>query len=613
MINIDVERNKNFSEQGLALLSGFYSGEASPQLAIARAANCFSFGDKGLAQRIYDAASKQWFFFSSPIFSNAVEGEWETNTWYKDAFQAAKDCEAKVKPSSYWMGDRPKAMPIACFLTQVPDTIDGQIENSKELSLLSVMGGGTAVHSKIRAVSDKAPGPIPYIKHLDGVMGYYRQGKTRRGATAVYMDDSHPDVREFIRMRNPSGGDSARMIDNRKGVHLAVNISSEFIDALDKAEKWELKCPHTGEVRETVEARELWEEILETRALTGEPYLYFIDVAKEAFPEYQKELGLTTHGSNLCSEITLATSDERTAVCCLSSLNLEKYDEWKDTTLVADLTRFLDNVLQWFIDFAPKDLKNAIMSAKAERAIGIGAMGWSNWLMKNNIPFESGGFNSAASWNHRIFSQIKQQAVEESEKLAKERGEPSDCKGTGRRNSHLLAIAPNANSSILCNTTPGIEPIHSNAYPQKTRAGIHLIKNKYLVPVLEAYGKNNDETWNSIVKNQGSVQHLDFLTDHEKAVFKTFKEINQMWVVEHAGERQQYICQSQSVNLNFPPGSDRAYVNAVHLKAARDRKVKSLYYLITGSEAVADNVKAVQRKALEDFKAGDSACLSCEG
>lgn len=609
-IKLDLSRDALFSEQGKTLLEKYYAkdGKEGVQKAIARAAYCFCFGDFDLAQRIYDAASRHWFFYSSPILSNAVEGEWE---YVGDGNTIFHGWE--------WVGEKPKAMPIACFLSYVPDTIEGQIKTSSELAYLSVMGGGTAIHSAIRAVSDKAPGPIPYFKTIDGLMGYYRQGKTRRGSTAIYLDVSHPDVIEFIGMRKPSGGDPARKINNRSGVHNAVNITNDFIQAVDGDLDWELKCPHTGEVKEIVKARYLWEELLKTREFTGEPYLYFIDVANDAFPEAQKKLGLKNNGSNLCSEITLATSDSRTAVCCLSSLNLERYDEWKDSTLVQDLTRFLDNVIEWFITFAPPELSRAVTSAKAERAIGIGAMGWANWLMKNMIPFESGGFNSATQWNHKIFSDIKEKALSESRKLARERGEPSDLTGTGLRNSHLLAIAPNANSSVLCNTSPSIEPIASNAYAQKTRAGTYLVKNKYLDKWLREwhsyFGESeNERFWEDVIKHNGSIQHMQWIPEDVRKVFKTAWEIDQHWLIQHAGDRQQYVCQAQSLNVFFLPGSDRSYINSVHLKAARERKVKSMYYFRTGSAGQADTIKTIERRPLEDWKANeDGVCIACEG
>jgi ribonucleoside-diphosphate reductase alpha chain len=353
--------------------------------------------------------------------------------------------------------------------------------------------------------------------------------------------------------------------------------------------------------------------LLETRELTGEPYLWFIDVANDALPVSQKALGLRNNGSNLCSEISLATNKERTAVCCLSSVNLEKYDEWKDSGLIEKLTKFLDNVLQWFIDYAPDELERAKYSAMRERAIGIGAMGWANFLMKKMIPFVSGGFNSASQWNHIIFKRMHEEGIAASVRLGTERGEAPDMEGTGRRNSHLFAIAPNANSSVLCDTSPSIEPLASNAYPQKSRAGIFLVKNKFLVPVLQSYGMDTPELWKDISDHNGSVQHLKFLSLLEKEVFRTAWEIDQHWVVQHAEDRQPYICQAQSLNVFFAPGTDRAYINSVHLKALKGEKVKSMYYFRTGAAAVADTVKSVQRESLKDWKQDDGECLSCHG
>lgn len=606
-VKINEERNSRFNPQAVALLSKYYSqGKEGPQRALARVAENFSYGDEGLAQRIYDAASLGWFFPSSPVLSNAVDGYWE-----KDCSKRYKFWEHKEKRLMSWKGDLPKAMPIACFAGYIPDTIEGQIDISSELSLLSVMGGGTALHSGIRAVSEKAPGPIPYFKTIDGIMGYYRQGRTRRGSTAIYLNIDHPDVLEFIRMRTPSGGDPARKINNRAGVHIAVNITDAFAKAVDEDSDWNLFCPHTGETKETVSARKLWEDLLEMRELTGEPYFWFIDVANRALPSAQKRLGLRNLGSNLCSEIALPTGPDRTFVCCLSSLNLEKYDEWKDTTLVQDLVKFLDNVLQWFIDYSPDGLHRSRFSAIRERALGIGAMGWHNFLMAKGIPFESGGFGSASQWNNIIFKDIHAKGIESSMQLASERGECPDMVGTGRRNSHVFAIAPNSNSSVLCDTSPSIEPIASNAYTQKSRAGVFLVKNKWLEPVLEKYGKNHESTWNLIVRANGSVQNLSFLSDVEKSVFKTAWEIDQHWLVEHAGTRQSFICQAQSLNLFFLPGTDRAYINSVHLKAMREKKVKSLYYFRTGAAAKVDTVKTIERVVLNQESA--TACLSCEG
>lgn len=610
-IKLEVERDSLFSEEGKNLLNKYYSdGKEGVQKAIARAAYNFSYGDEELATFIYNAASRHHFFFSSPILSNALEGTWKnTKADTEGAFFWLEALQEYRKSS--WDGPAPKGLPISCFLTYLPDTITGQIEASAEVAALSVAGGGTSLHNAIRAISDKAPGPIPYLKTIDANMGYYRQGRTRRGSCAVYMDVDHPDVVEFIHARRLAGGDIARKFINRQSIHHGINITAKFVSAVIDNADWPLICPHTKDTREVLSARELWEMILQVREETGEPYLYFIDVANEFLPEAQKALGLRNNGSNLCSEITLATNPERSAVCCLSSLNLETYDEWKDTPLVENLTKFLDNVLQWYIDWAPPELHRTVASAKAERAIGIGAMGWHNLLMKRSIPFESGGFNSASQLNHEIFKLIKDRAINASRNLASSRGEPGDLRGTGLRNSHLLAVAPNSNSSILCNTSPSIEPIASNAYTQKGRSGIFLVKNKYLTPILEEAGINNDDTWRSIISHNGSIQHLSALREHDKKVFRTAWEIDQHWLVQHAEDRQAYICQAQSLNLFFLPGTDRAYINSVHLKAAKGGKVKSLYYFRTGAATQADTLKYIERKPLEDWKEAD--CPACEG
>ncbi len=610
-IKLEVERDALFSEEGKNLLNRYYSdGKEGVQRAIARAAYHFSYGDNSLAQRIYDAASRHWFFYSSPILSNAIDGDWAPNVDYSNP-EFWKEENTLLRTEAFVPREKFKGQPISCFGAYLGDSIKEQIEASSEVSLLSVAGGGTALHSRIRAVSEKAPGPIAYLKNIDGAMGYYRQGKTRRGSCAIYMDVSHPDIVEFIHIRRLAGGDVARKIINRQSVHHGINITSAFVDAVVNNIGWELIDPASNTVREVVSARWLWEEILRVREETGEPYLWFIDVVNDALPEVQKKLGLRNNGSNLCSEISLATSSDRSFVCCLSSLNLEKYDEWKDTTLVEDLTRFLDNVIQWYIDYAPPELYKTVKSAKAERALGIGAMGWHNLLMKKEIPFESGGFNSATQLNHEIFGTIKTRATTASVRLANERGCPPDMVGTGRRNSHLLAVAPNSNSSILCNTSPSIEPVASNAYTQKGRAGIFLVKNRFLEPVLDKYGINNDATWKSIIDNNGSVAHLSALSESERNIFKTAWEIDQHWLVQHAEDRQVYICQAQSLNLFFLPGTDRSYINSVHLKAAKGRRVKSLYYFRTGSAVQADTIKTITRRPLEDWKG--AACVACEG
>jgi ribonucleoside-diphosphate reductase alpha chain len=576
-INIDVSRDALLSEQATQLLRDYYmlKSEVSPQEAFARASLAYCDGDYDFAQRIYDYASKQWFMFSSPVLSNAPKP--------KESF---------------------KALPISCFLTYVGDTLEDLIAHNTEVAWLSVKGGGVGGHwSDVRAVSDKAPGPIPFLKVVDSQMTAYKQGKTRKGSYAAYMDIDHPDIIEFINFKLPTGGDA-----NRKCFNLfnAVNVTDKFMKRLEADEVIELKDPHTGLYRDRIRARELWERILEARFRTGSPYINFIDTANRALPEALKQQGLKIHGSNLCNEIHLPTSKDRTAVCCLSSVNLEKFDDWRTTPMVRDLIRFLDNVLQAFIDNAPRDIVKAKISALRERSLGLGAMGFHGYLQKYNTPFES---PVAKSLNNRIFKHIKDEALLETKLLATKRGSPGDLFGTGVRNAHLLAIAPNANSSIICGCTASIEPVKSNAYVHRTRAGSHLIKNKYLATVLDKYKMNNEITWKSIINHEGSVQHLDNLTDYEKDTYKTAFELNQEWVIEHASDRQKYICQGQSVNLFFPAGSDKSYVNSVHIRAWKGG-LKGLYYLRTSSGNQAEKVGTqIQREALKDSE----ECISCHG
>jgi len=576
-INICYTRDTDLSKQAKELLKDYYmlEHETSPQEAFARASVAYCEDDLDFAQRIYDYASKRWFMFASPVLSNAPN-----------------------------IGKKWKALPISCFLTYVGDTLQDLISHNSEVAWLSVKGGGVGGHwSDVRAVGDKAPGPIPFLKVVDSQMTAYKQGKTRKGSYAAYMDVSHPDIVEFINFKLPTGGDS-----NRKCFNLfnAVNVTDKFMQAVESNAIWELKDPDTQVVRDSILARDLWQRILEARFRTGSPYVNFIDTANKHLPEEQKKLGLKIHGSNLCNEIHLATNEKRTAVCCLSSVNLEKYDEWKNTNMIRDLTRFLDNVLQKFIDNAPNELDKAKRSAIAERSLGLGAMGFHGYLQKMNIPFES---PIAKGINKRIFRTIKMEALEETRLLAKQKGEPDDMKGSGKRNAHLLAIAPNANSSIICGCTPSIEPVKSNAYVHRTRAGSHLIKNKYLEKVLLKYYKNTDEMWKSIISNEGSVQHCSFLNDYEKSIFKTAFELDQEWVIEHASDRQTFICQGQSVNLFFPAGSDKSYVNSVHVRAWK-ANLKGLYYLRTSAANQADRVGTqIPRDALKDAE----ECISCQG
>ena len=569
-IKIDKSKDELLANYAVGMLKDFYltEYESSPQEAYKRAATAWSKYkdemDEDLAQRLYNYVSNKWFMFASPVLSNAPNGS-----------------------------KQGKGMPISCFLTYVPDTLEGLIDHTAELRWLSVYGGGVGGHwSDVRTVSDIAPGPMPFLHTVDADMIAYRQGKTRKGSYAAYMDVSHPDVIEFLNMRIPTGDVQRKALN----LHNAVNISDKFMNAASNGEMWDLKDPKDGKVKESIDARKLWERIIETRFRTGEPYLNFIDTANRNLPQALKDLGLKINGSNLCNEIHLPTSADRTAVCCLSSLNLEYYDDWKDTNIIRDLVRMLDNVLQYFIENAPDTITRAKYSASRERSIGLGAMGFHSLLQKHGVAWES---ELAKEINTVVFNHIKTEAVAETELLAKERGEYPDGEGTGRRNSHLLAIAPNASSGVILSTSPSIEPLKANAYTHRTRAGSFLVKNKYLEELLKQKGQSNDATWTSIITKKGSVQHLPFLTEGEKAIFKTADELDQNWVVQHAADRQKYICQGQSVNLFFPSGAPKSYVNQVHLRAWKEG-LKGLYYLRTESKQRAENVsEKVERVALQ--------------
>ena len=590
-ITIDRDLDNNLTDFSLNLLKDYYmkNNENSPQESFARAAVAFSDGDNELAQRIYDYASKQWFMFSSPILSNAPE-----------------------------QGKTSKGLPISCFLSYVDDSIEGLIDHSDELRWMSIKGGGVGGHwSDVRSNSDIAPGPIPFLKTADSDMTAYRQGKTRKGSYAAYMDVSHPDILEFLNIRVPTGGDVNRKCFN---LNNAINVTNKFMNAVIAGEKWDLIDPNDGTVRDTLEARALWQRIIQVRFRTGEPYVNFIDEANKHLPQFQKDLGLKIHGSNLCNEIHLATSKERSAVCCLSSLNLEKYDEWKDSTIVEDLIEYLDNVLQYFVDNAPNHLRKAKYSAFRERSLGLGAMGFHSYLQFKGVPFES---VVAQTLNKSIFMNIKEKAKQKTIELAKMKGECPDAEGHGVRNSHLLAIAPNANSSIIAGTSPSIEPWKSNAFTHRTRVGSYLVKNPHLDKRMHEYAAKTfnsedlqkswiQEQWKKVILNEGSVQTLDWLGDWNKEVFKTAFELDQRWIVDHAGDRQEFICQGQSVNLFFPAGTDKAYVNSVHIRAWQ-KNLKGLYYLRTNAGASAEKVsQKVEANKLQDFSDPDD-CLSCQG
>jgi len=582
-IKIDKTKDQSLSEQAKKLLTDYYQTkeEVSPQQAYARAAVAYSGDDMELAQRIYNYVSDGWFMFASPVLSNAP-----------------------------MPGEKARALPISCFLTYVPDTLEGLIDHSAELRWLSVKGGGVGGHwSDVRAVSDKAPGPMPFIHTVDADMTAYRQGMTRKGSYAAYMDISHPDIIEFLNMRIPTGDVNRKNLN----LHHAVNITDAFMRAVERDEMWDLVDPNEQDARDSVKARKLWETVLETRYRTGEPYLNFIDTANRALPQTMKDRGLKINGSNLCNEIHLPTNEDRTAVCCLSSVNLEKFDEWKDTTMIRDLIRFLDNVLEFFIENAGDEISRARFSATQERSLGLGAMGWHSYLHKHRISFES---ETAVTKNIKIFDHIKSEAVAETLQLATERDECPDMEGTGRRNSHLLAIAPNANSSIICGTSPSIEPSKANAYTHRTRAGSHLVKDKYLEEELVKVDKNDATTWSSIITNGGSVQHLSFLSPEIKSIFRTAIEIDQNAIISQAADRQQFLCQGQSLNVFFPAGASKADLHRVHYNAWK-LGCKGLYYLRTETSNKAENVSTkVVREALKDYETQaitQEECAACSG
>ena len=582
-INIDYSRDDLLTESGKTILKDRYllPTEASPQDGFARAAKTFA-DDSAHAQRLYDYASKLWFMFSTPVLSN---------------------------------GGTTRGLPISCFLNYVDDSREGLADHYTENIWLSSMGGGIGgywggVRSQGMATSigNRTTGVIPFMHVVDSQMTAFHQGATRRGSYAAYMDISHPEIVEFVEMRKPTGGDIHRKNLN---LHHGINITDAFMEAVQKGSAWDLIDPHTKQVIKTTDARTLWIKILETRVATGEPYLSFIDTVNAALPESQKKLGLKFNHSNLCSEITLPTGKDRTAVCCLSSVNLEYFDEWKDNKLfIEDLVRMLDNVLEHFISSAPSYMWRAVNSARCERAIGLGAMGLHSYFQKREVAMDS---DKSRDINDYIFKHIYNEAQSANQKLGAERGSPADMEGTGLRHSHVIAIAPNASSSVICGgTSPSVEPLRANAFSQKTLSGTFLMKNKYLERVLLRHDKNNKEVWKSIVTNGGSVQHLSFLSDEEKEIFKTAIEMNQKMLVDLAADRQQYICQSQSLNLFLPPDIDTKTLHSIHFRAWKG-KVKTLYYLRSQALKKVENLSSqIERTIRQDYQQEEATCVACE-
>jgi ribonucleoside-diphosphate reductase alpha chain len=592
-IQIDLSKDKLFDKLGIQRLQESYmrEDETSPQERFAFVSTRFA-SNLEHAQRLYNYASDHWLSYSTPILS---------------------------------FGRSKKGMPISCFLNYIDDTAEGLVNNLSETNWLSMLGGGVGIGFGIRSTDDKSVGVMPHLKTYDASCLAYRQGRTRRGSYATYLDINHPDIVMFLEMRKPTGDQNVRCLN----LHHGVNISDRFMELIERCmsdptadDGWNLCDPHSGEIRETVSAKELWQKILELRMETGEPYIHYIDTSNKHLPEFQKKLGLKIHQSNLCSEIILPTDKDRTAVCCLSSVNLEYYDSWsKNTRFLKDIAEMLDNVLQYFIDNAPDQVSRAKYSASRERSIGIGALGYHAYLQKHMFAWESW---QATSANVRMFKHIRTKLDEVNLEIGKERGEAPDAKGTGRRFSHVMAIAPNASSSIIMgNTSPSIEPYRANAYRQDTLSGSYLNKNRSLVGLIQSKieagetKQTEDEIWSSIISNDGSCQQLKFLTEDEKNVFKTAMEIDQRWIVDHASKRQEYIDQGQSLNLFFRPDVNKKYLHLVHFLAWKSG-LKTLYYCRSEKIGKADKVsRKIERDIIKETNMTtlieDSTCLACEG
>lgn len=591
-IKIDRSKNNKLTNFGKATLTDRYLGQNEfHQDLFARVASTYA--DSNLhAQRIYNYISNLWFMPATPILSN---------------------------------GGNERGLPISCFLNEAGDSLNSILDLWNENVWLAAKGGGIGSYwGNLRSIGEKigrvgkTSGIIPFIKVMDSLTMAISQGSLRRGSAACYLPINHPEIEEFIEMRRPTGGDPNRKALN---LHHGVLISDSFMRAVETNDQWALKSPKDRVVQSTISARNLWIRLLTARVETGEPYIVFVDTVNRLIPQHHKLAGLDVKTSNLCSEITLPTGidkdgNERTAVCCLSSLNLEMYDKWKDEPLfIEDVMRFLDNVLTDFIERAPEFFKNAKYSAMRERSVGLGVMGFHSFLQKNSIPLES---VMSKVWNNKIFKHIQTKANEASTKLAEERGPCPDAEEYGfkERFSNKTAIAPTASISIICGgASPGVEPVAANSYTHKTLSGSYNVRNKYLQEVLKKYEKNDDETWSSITTNQGSVLHLDFLTNHEKDVFKTAFELDQKWIVELAAERTPYISQAQSINVFLPADVHKKELHKIHFQAWK-KGLKSLYYCrsksIQRAENVNNNLSAEVTKHVPKTNKDDEECLSCQ-
>ena len=566
IIKIDRSRDANLTDFGKATLKDRYLGHnESFQDLFARVASTYA-DDNLHAQRLYNYISNLWFMPATPVLSN---------------------------------GGTKRGLPISCFLNEASDSLGGILDLWSENVWLAAKGGGIGSYwGNLRSIGEKigkvgkTSGIIPFIKVMDSLTMAISQGSLRRGSAACYLPIDHPEIEEFIEMRRPTGGDPNRKSLN---LHHGILITDAFMRAVETDEQWALKSPADGTVQQTIPARNLWIRLLTARIETGEPYIIFIDTVNRQIPQHHKLANLTVKTSNLCSEITLPTGvdkdgRDRTAVCCLSSLNLEKYDEWKDDKLIiSDVMKFLDNVLSDFIKRAPDQFADAKYSAEKERSVGLGVMGFHSYLQKHSIPLES---VMSKVWNKKIFKHIQEQVDQSSKDLADERGACPDAfeYGFNERFSNKTAIAPTASISIICGgASPGVEPVAANSYTHKTLSGSYNVRNRYLVELLEKYGKNTEEVWSGITTNQGSVSHLGFLTNIEKDVFKTAFELDQKWIIELSGDRTPYISQAQSVNLFLPADVHKRELHKIHFDAWK-KGLKSLYYCRSKSIQRAENV-----------------------
>ena len=591
-IKIDRSRDSNLTDFGKATLSDRYLGEnESYQDLFARVASTYA--DNNLhAQKIYNYISNLWFMPATPILSN---------------------------------GGNERGLPISCFLNEAGDSLNSILDLWSENVWLAAKGGGIGSYwGNLRSIGEKigrvgkTSGIIPFIKVMDSLTMAISQGSLRRGSAACYLPINHPEIEEFIEMRRPTGGDPNRKALN---LHHGVLVSDAFMRAVETNSQWALKSPKDGIVQSTIAARNLWIRLLTARVETGEPYIIFVDTVNRLIPQHHKLAGLNVKTSNLCSEITLPTGidkdgKDRTAVCCLSSLNLETYDEWKDQPeFIQDVMRFLDNVLTDFINRAPDSFKDAKYSAMRERSVGLGVMGLHSFLQKKLIPLESA---ISKAWNNKIFKHIQIEVDKASKKLAEERGACPDAEEYGfkERFSNKTAIAPTASISIICGgASPGVEPVAANSYTHKTLSGSYNVRNKYLKEILEKYGKNDDKTWSSITTNQGSVEHLEFLTTNEKDVFKTAFELDQKWIIELGADRTPYVSQAQSINIFLPADVHKKELHQIHFQAWK-KGLKSLYYCRSKSIQRAENINNGLSTNLKKNNSKESQdheeCLVCQ-